>query len=168
MGNGQSRRGIRRLLPSAITILVAGVVACGDGPTTPSGPVGQYALTHAAGQPLPGTVFDGTIDDPSGVTPSFRLRMVATSGALTLTVDGAYQHAVDLTATIDGAPQPAIHWRDHGLYTSQGDSVQFVSDFHENVQFAGSAAAGRLEIDDSLVVRLVGEGPSTRFSFVRQ
>ena len=109
MGNGQSRRGIRRLLPSAITILVAGVVACGDGPTTPSGPAGQYALTHAAGQPLPGTVFDGTIDDPSGVTPSFRLRMVATSGALTLTVDGAYQHAVDLTATIDGAPQPAIH-----------------------------------------------------------
>jgi hypothetical protein len=52
-------------------------------------------------------------------------------------------------------------------YTLRGDSVQFVSDFHQNVQFPGSTVAGRLDIEDSLVVRLVGEGPLTQFSFVR-
>jgi hypothetical protein len=161
-------RGVRRVLSGALTVLLGGTVACSDGPVTPSSPAGQYALAQAAGQPLPGTVFDGIIDDPTGVSPSFHLQFVATSGSITLTNDGLYQHAIDLTATIDGAVQPTTLWRDHGQYTLRGDSVQFVSDFHQNVQFAGSAGTGRLDIEDSLVVRLLGQGPPTQFSFVRQ
>jgi hypothetical protein len=144
------------------------MAACSDGPVAPSGPAGQYALALAGGHSLPGTVFDGMITDPTGVAPSFHLQFVATSGSLTLTADGHYQHALDFSATIDGAPQPATLWRDHGQYTLRGDSVAFVSDFHENVQFAGSLAAGRLDVEDSVVVRLVGEGPPTRFAFLRQ
>jgi hypothetical protein len=69
-----------------------------------------------------------------------------------------------LTPTIDGVPQTVSLWRDHGQFTLQGDSVHFVSEFLQNVQFAGAANAGRLEIEQDLP----GEGRLARYAFARQ
>ena len=46
---------------------------------------GQFTLTSAEAQPLPATVFDGMIDD---VTPPFHLRVVATSGSISIDANG--------------------------------------------------------------------------------
>ena len=140
--------------------------ACGDGATTPSTPAGQYALEQAGGQPLPGTVFDELIS-PGGTTPDFQLRIIVSSGSLTLADDGTYRHEMHFTSTIDGVAQPSGVWGDHGRYTLAGDSVHFDSEFIQNLAFAGAFAGGRLEIEHDLAVRLAGQGDPARYAFAR-
>jgi hypothetical protein len=164
MAGVQWPRGVRGMWISGVTVFLLGAAACGDEPFTPSTLAGQYTLAQAGGQPLPGAVFDGIIHDSSGTIPDFHLRIVASSGSLTLTADGRYQHAVDLVATIDGAPHSMPRWRDHGQFTLQGDSVHFDSEFLQGVQFAGAAKAGRLEVEQDLP----GEGRLARYAFARQ
>jgi hypothetical protein len=160
---GRRAHWVRRLSPSRFALLLV-AASCGDGPLTPSSVAGTYALAQAAAQPLPGVVFDGVIHDPSGASPDFHLIITATSGSLTLSSDGRYQHAVDLAPAIDGAPQPISRWRDHGQFSILGDSLHFTSEFIQNVRFDGSAAGGQVHVAQDLS----GEGRSARYSFTRQ
>ena len=152
---------MRRVGTRRLVWLLVVAAACGDDPVSPAGPAGQYTLTHAAGQPVPAVVFEGTV--PGGTEPDFHLRVVASSGSLVLTDDGRYDHEVDLSAFVDGAPQPATHWSDHGLYTVDGDSLHFDSDFIEKVRFSGSFAGGQVEVEQDLP----GEGEPVPYRFVR-
>lgn len=144
--------------------LAAILAASCSGATAPRGPAGTYALSSVEGSALPAPVFDGVIHDPHEVDPDFHLRIVATSGQLTLSSTGHYEHAVQLDAEIDGQAQPAMRWRDRGTFAVRGDTLQFDSDYHENVFFHGALKAQAITV----VQDLPGEGQAVRYTFTRE
>jgi hypothetical protein len=150
---------VRRAALTAVVFLGAG--ACGgDAPTQSEDLLGRRTLEQVDGVGVPAPVFDDVVQDDSG---SFHLRVVATSGWLELGANGRYDHGIELAATIDGQPAPTTHWRDHGMYTVRGDTVDFESAYLENVSFHARVADRRLHVDQDLV----GEGRAAQFTFGR-
>lgn len=140
----------------------AGLLGCGDGGTAPSGLAGRYQLTTVAEAALPTPIFDQQVADSSG---GFHLRIDAVGGWLELTSDGHYEHAVDFTSSIDGQPQPAPRWRDRGQYSLRGDTLDFSSEYIENVSFRGLVAPGRIHVEQNLAEPLAGTGQSLRYTY---
>src|SRR5207237_840537 len=96
---------------AALLMPIAFVLSCSSSTSADSDNrlTGKFSLVSADEQPLPAAVFDGIITaDPS---PSFHLRIIATSGFFTLNASGHYEQPVVLGAAsellVDGFTGPA-------------------------------------------------------------
>jgi len=132
--------------------------SCGDDEKKPDpfGIEGRYTMRTAAGQKLPALIHEETLSGPSGPV---HVQIDANGGVLTLD-DGGYTHQVDLGVYADGQPQPG-DWNDRGVYEAIGDSVAFVSDLFETIDFSG-----RLDGADLVITAIVvGDDAAEPVSF---
>ena len=121
--------------------------------------IGQFALVAAENVALPATVFDGiVVADPD---PWFHLRVVATSGSITLDATGHYEQRVSHEAFIDGSLGSRATHVDRGECTRSGSQLQCSSSYLQNVEFTGTLADGILTIQQDLA----GEGHAATYRY---
>ena len=144
-----------RLILRLTTLLVpaAIVLACTNG-TSPADnrSTGTFTLVSADDQTLPAAVFDGVVSaDPS---PPFHLRIIATSGSLTLDANGHYEQRVEHDTIIDGVKNGRVTRADRGECSRTGTQLQCFSNFLEGVEFTATIVASKITIAQDLA----GEG----------
>ena len=136
----------------AVALVSALLVACGsDGATAPRrevpppagspvAPVGAWASERIYGRPLPAVIAGGV---HQGVTWEVR----ALYDSLIVTSDGRWRQTVLVEQVqSDGFYSRGIHG-DKGIWTREGNTVRFESDWIENVSYTG-----RLTDDGALEV----------------
>jgi hypothetical protein len=152
---------IRTLRLATLVTLSAALIACEKtSPTeTADKSIGQFALVAAENVALPATVFDGiVVADPD---PSFHLRIVATSGSITIDATGHYEQRVSHDAFIDGSLGGRATHVDRGECTRSGAQLQCSSSYLQNVEFTGTLADGILTIQQDLA----GEGHAATYRY---
>ena len=121
--------------------------------------IGEFALVAAEGASLPATVFDGVVvADPD---PSFHLKVVATSGSITIDATGHYEQRVSHDAFIDGTLGGRATHVDRGECTRSGAGLQCSSSYLENVEFNATLTDGILIIQQDLA----GEGHAAIYRY---
>ncbi|GAB4459735.1 MAG: hypothetical protein OHK0029_22690 [Armatimonadaceae bacterium] len=140
----------KRLMKTAIfaAVVIAGCSSGSRNSGSQTTLAGNYALIAADGQALPATVFDDTINIPEG---SFRLRAAATSGFLRLNPDGTYEQQVIHDTFTDDAYDSSPRWTDRGTYRFSGGTLQFTSNFIENVRFEATRQNNELRVRTDLI-----------------
>lgn len=144
----------------ALAMLVTG---CEGGTSESPGPVdpgpglaGQYALV------APFTAYEGIQHDSAW--GNYQLKVVATSGSLEIGRDSSYLHELRLETYMDGQLVYQSRWGDHGRWRLAGDTLQFDSEYFENLVFRGSGGGRELVV----LQDIVGEGVIAAFPFQRQ
>ena len=129
----------RHLRHVAVALVSALLIACGsDGATAPRDPgrenppaavpTGSWAAERIYGRPLP-AVIAGGVDE--GITWEVR----ALYDSLTITADGRWRQKVLVEQEqSDGFYSRGIYG-DRGVWTRQGSTLRFESDYIQNVQF---------------------------------
>ena len=151
----------RHLRHVAVAIVSALLIACGsDGATAPrqdpqvppadtlpapmpapSSVVGSWVTQRLDGKALPASIAGGT--EPNGLTWD----VTVVHDTLIITADGRWvQHVRTRQTQSDGFDFSAF-WGDKGIWTRQGDTVHFDSDWIQNVAFDA-----QLQADGTLVV----------------
>jgi hypothetical protein len=153
-------------LISRVAVLLAQtamLLACSDPSPTGSQDysVGLFDLTSADAHPLPATVFDGTITaDPQ---PPFQLRVIATSGSISVDASGHYIQRVEHDALVNGVLSARVTRSDHGECTRSGTQLQCISSFLQGVEFTGTFLGQTLTISQDL--SNAGEGRAAAYRY---
>lgn len=144
----------------ALMLAMALATGCGGGANSdpPLESARQYQLRTAAQQPLPATILDTVIHDPSG---DFRLRYVVLQASLGITQSGNYTHQVKYRCYIDNAMMPPQLWNDRGTYTVSNSDIHFESDYFQNQRYEGTQSANSITLENDLS----GEGVPVPFVF---
>jgi len=135
---------------AALLMPIAFVLSCSSSTSADSDNrlTGKFSLVSADEQALPATVFDGIITaDPS---PSFHLRIIATSGFFTLNASGHYEQRVEHDTVIDGAFNGRLTRADRGECSRAGTQLQCSSSFIQGVEFTATIAASKITIAQDL------------------
>ena len=144
----------RNLRTIAVAVVSALLVACGsDDATAPRqepppvteqpevSPVGAWASQKIDGKTLPALIAGGT--EPDGLQWELR----ATYDSLTVRADGRWVQRSRVAQTQSDGFNFGGTYGDRGLWTRQGNTIHFESDWIENVSFDGE-----LQADGTLVV----------------
>lgn len=155
-----SNRTMLRL--TALTALLMVLIACDKAASPVESPnlsIGEFALVAAEGVSLPAPVFDGiVVADPD---PSFHLKIVATSGSITIDATGHYEQRVSHDAFIDGALGGRATHVDRGECARSGAQLQCSSSYLQNVEFTAMLGNGILTIQQDLA----GEGHAATYRY---
>jgi hypothetical protein len=147
-------------LAALLSLLIACDKAVSPG-EIPDQSIGEFILVAAEGASLPAPVFDGVVvADPD---PSFHLRIVATSGSITIDATGHYEQRVSHDAFVDGALNGRATHVDRGECTRSGALLQCSSNYIEGVAFTGTFAGKTLTIGQDLA----GEGHVAQYRYSR-
>jgi hypothetical protein len=140
------------------------ILACSDSTSPNRGDpyTGTFVLTNADDQPLPATVFDGIIVVPEP-DPSFHLRILATTGSITIDANGHYRQLVDHDAFVDGVFASRVTRSDHGDCTRAGNQLTCLSNYLEGIEFTGTFSGSTLTIAQDLS----GEGQIVSYRYGR-
>ena len=155
-----SNRTILRLttLAALLTVLF-GCDKASSPVESPDKSIGEFALVAAEGTSLPAAVFDGiVVADPD---PSFHLKVVATSGSITIDATGHYEQRVSHDAYIDGTLGSRATHVDRGECTRAGAQLQCSSSYLQNVAFIATLTDGVLIIQQDLA----GEGHAATYRY---
>ena len=150
------------LRASAIVVLSALLSACSDN-QAPVGDhfTGQFTLTHADEQPLPAPVFDGVINPAPN--PTFHLRIVATTGTISIDANGHYQQHLEHDTFIDGVWNGRVVYSDHGNCTRAGTQLLCESNYLEFVTFTATISGTTLTIAQDIADE--GHAATYRYAF---
>jgi hypothetical protein len=133
--------------------LVAGVSVACSSTSAPdkSAPhtTGVFTLVSANGEALPAAVFEGTI--VTDEIPPYHLRVLATSGSITIDANGHYEHRVNHDAMIDGVLGGRPNHTDRGSCTRSGEELHCVSEYLQAVEFTASLSGDVITIAQDLV-----------------
>jgi hypothetical protein len=141
---------LRTILRAATVIVLSAILSgCSDN-QSPVGDhfTGQFTLTHADEQPLPAPVFDGVIDPAP--SPTFRLRVVATTGSISIDADGHYQQHLEHDTYIDGVFNGRVIHADHGSCTRAAAQLLCESNYLEFVTFTATVSGTTLTIGQDI------------------
>lgn len=130
--------------------MIAVLAACGSSSEPNPGPGPEPkpvppSLTFTEAQ----AIFSDSVTLPGGQRT--KLELTARSGELQLNTDGSYQQAVRYFARIHGTVGFGGTWTDHGLWTRQGDSLFFDSEFVEAQNYAGELTELGMEITQDIL-----------------
>ncbi len=144
-------RALAALVGAAGLIAATAVAAYGsrDPVTGRRGVSGTWAVSTAAGQPLPATVVDTGLASPAG-GPVSHLTIVVTGGTLRLTSEGTYTAQAAYTLTLDRDSQLVRPRAERGSYTLAGSTITFLSPAGRVVA-TGTLADGSLTLSGDLL-----------------
>ncbi len=126
-GHGM-RRALRGLAGAAALVAVTAVAAHGhhDATAVLRHISGTYAVSAVAGVPVPATVLDTMLADPSG-GPAAHVAVLLTSARVRLDPAGTWSLRVDYGRTVNGRAQQPETRVDAGTYVVSGSTVTFRS-----------------------------------------
>src|SRR5690349_14759800 len=109
-----------------LSLLASVSLACSSTSSPDNSPhtTGVFSLVSADARTLPAQVFDGTI--VTDEVPPFHLRVLATSGTLSIDANGHYEQQVKHDALIDGALSGRPAHADRGECTRSGAQLHCV------------------------------------------
>ncbi len=144
-------RGLAAPAGAAALIVASTVTAYGshDPAASRRNITGTYAVSTAAGLPLPATVLDTGLASPAG-GPAARVTIVVTGGTVRLASDGTYTARAAYTLTLDGDTQTVRPPAERGTYVLFGSAISFLSPAGRIVA-TGTLADGSLTLSGDLL-----------------